>query len=329
MFEKLKKFGQEVQKRADEARARDEAKARETVSGGGSDMPTTAREFAANLGQAGVSLDFTPASLVRIDGLIAALLKKLPPANTPEGQAQRARACVNIAAYVGEVLRLHEGGIWVMGDDNLQYVDLGAHRLPVIHAIFGFMTDGRVAMPEGTADSVVSYYEQVSRANGSWLEDAVRGQHPDLASLEREMSADAGLAKFLSGQAQIAVKTARTKWELSLDFSAESLKQVEAVLGHLYDMAKAAPEHERPSEKQIEGASMAWGVYVGEVIRRHYGGKWELKKPEGVLQLTIKESALFPLRKVQKRLTNGPEDNVAFYFHAMKTVLEQASKRAG
>ena len=28
-----------------------------------------------------------------------------------------------------------------------------------------------------------------------------------------------------------------------------------------------------------------WGAYVGEVIRRHYGGRWAISKPEGVLQI--------------------------------------------
>jgi hypothetical protein len=73
------------------------------------------------------------------------------------------------------------------------------------------MTDGRVAFFDGVADSVVSYYDQASRMNASWLETAVRGHHPDLESLEREMSADAELARWLVGQSQVAVKTARTK----------------------------------------------------------------------------------------------------------------------
>jgi hypothetical protein len=331
MFEKLKQFSQEVQKRAEEARARDKANAREQASASQSkelDMATVAREFAENLGQAGVTLDFTPASLVRIDGLIAAMLKKFPAANLPEGKEKRARACINLGAYVGEVLRLHEGGVWVKGDDQVHVLDLGGLAAPVIQAMFGFLTDGRVAMPGGTADTVVSYYEQVSRANGSWLETTVRGQHSDMESLQREMSADAKLAGWLAAQAQIAVKTARTKWSVALDFTADSLKLVEAVLGQLHDMAKAAAPADRPTEKQIEGASIVWGVYVGEVIRRHYGGQWEVSKPDGILQLKIKEARLFPVRKVQKRLVDGPGDNVAFYFHAMKQVLDETGSKS-
>lgn len=332
MFEKLKKFGQEVQKRAEEARARDEAKAREaarTAQPKELDMPTMAREFAENLRKGGVSLDFSPESLPNIDGLIAALLKQLPPATTQEGKEKRARICQNLGVYLGEVLRQHDGGVWVIGDDKVPVLDLGGLVAPVMQAMFGFLTDGRVAMLNGTADSVVSYYEQVSRANASWLESTVRAHHPDMESLKREMSADANLAKWLAGQAQIAVKTARTKWDLALDFTPESLKRVEGVLEQLHDMLKAAPPDERPTEKQIEGASIAWGVYVGEVVRRHYGGQWELSKPDGILQLVIGKASVFPVRKVQKRITEGPGDNVAFYFSAMKTVLEQGRELAG
>lgn len=330
MFEKLKKFGQEVQKRAEEAKARDEAKARaqaEAAQPKELDMPTRAREFAGHLSKAGVPLDFTPASLAHIDTLIAELIKKMPPANVAEGKQKRAMACLNIAAYVGEVLRLHEGGVWVMGDDKLHVLDLGAFQAPVIQAMFGFMTDGKVSTPSGPADSVVAYYQTASSLNAAWLVTTVCGKHTDLESLQREMSDDAGLAQWLSNQAQIAIKTARTKWDLALDFTPESLKKVEAVLAQLHDALKTATPEERPTDKQIEGASIIWGVYVGEVIRRHYGGRWEISKPDGVLQLTVNTASLFPVRKVQKRLMDGPGDNVAFYFHAMKRVFEEAMKQ--
>ena len=97
-----------------------------------------------------------------------------------------------------------------------------AFRAPVIQAVFGFMTDGKVATPIGTADSVVSYYETASRLNAAWLESTVCGTHANLESLERDMTADASLARWLSGQAQIAVRTARTKWDLELDFRPEA-----------------------------------------------------------------------------------------------------------
>jgi hypothetical protein len=327
VFEKLKRFGQEMQKRAEEAKARDEARAKEQARASQPkerDMPTIAREFAENLGKAGVSFDFTPGSLALIDELIAAMVKQFPSVSLPEGKEKRARASLNIGAYVGEVLRQHEGGVWVTGDDKVDVLDLGGLVAPVIQAMFGFLTDGRVAMLNGTAESVVSYYEQVSRANASWLESTVRGHHPDMESLKREMSANANLAKWLAGQAQIAVKTARTKWDLSLDFTPDSLKHVEAVLAQLHDMLKTAPPDDRPNEQQIENASIAWGVYVGEVVRRHYGGQWEISKPDGILQLAIERAKIYPVRKVQKRIVDGPGDNVAFYFSAMKTFLQQA-----
>ena len=289
-------------------------------------MPAMAREFAENLRKAGVPLDFSPESLRHIDGLIAAMLKQFPPATVLEGKEKRARACLNLGAYVGEVLRLNEGGVWVMGDDKLHHLDLGAFRAPVVQAVFGFMTDGKVTTPIGTANSVVSYYETAARLNAAWLETTVCGTHPNLESLERDMSADASLAKWLSGQAQIAVKTARTKWDLELDFTPESLTNVDAVLGQLHDALKSAPPEQRPSEKQLEGASIMWGIYVGEVVRRHYGGQWEVSKPDGILQLVIGQARLFPVRKVQKRITEGPGDNVAFYFSAMKTVLEKGER---
>lgn len=182
-----------------------------------------------------------------------------------------------------------------MGEDKIYVLDFGALQAPVIQAMFGFMMDGKVSTPSGPVDSVVSYYQTASSMNAAWLVTTVCGSHSDLESLHREMTSDADLAQWLSSQAQIAIKTARTKWDLALDFSPDSLEKVESVLAQLHDALKTATPEERPTEKQIEAASIIWGVYVGEAIRRHYGGKWELK-PEGVIQLRINTSTLFPLR---------------------------------
>ena len=58
---------------------------------------------------------------------------------------------------------------------------------------------------------------------------------------------------------------------------------------------------------------------------RKDSGRWTISQPERVLQLEIKHARLCPVRKVQKRLLNGPADAIPLYFHAMRTALAENS----
>lgn len=68
-----------------------------------------------------------------------------------------------------------------------------------------------------------------------------------------------------------------------------------------------------------------YGGYLGEVIRRARGGEWvidtEVAPGQQVLSLRKGDNRMFPANKVQKRLLNGSEDNVWFYFQVAMTEL--------
>jgi hypothetical protein len=321
MFESLKERWAEATKRVEEEKRSKELAARPapTDPEGLPDMSRLARQFAANLTSKGLTLDMTPASMAILDKVLAGAKKELASMSGVERNTFENHAALNIGAYVGEVLRLQDGGHWTTGRDGLPGVDLGWHIVPAMTAVFGFLTRGSVDMPGGPVENLVTYYRVASALSREALESIVRGQHGTLEALEREMTDNAELARWLSGQAQLAVKTAKTKWNTSLDFTPASLQAVENVLAQLHDVLETAPPAERPTDQQIETAAKVWGVYVGEVLRRHIGGKWALS--EGVLQLEINTAQVYPLRKVQKRLVDGPGDAIPFYFQATKTLL--------
>ena len=322
MLSFLKKTWQDARKRVEEDdKVRASSSQTAAARAGVVDMPSIAEEFAAKLARRGLAVDFTPASLPIVDRVLTSVLKELAAMPGPDRKTPESHTCLKIAAYVGEVLRREEGGLWATGPEGLPLLDLGAHHAPVVNAVFALMTDGGIEMPDGPVDTVVAYYGQVSRTARGWLEGIVRGTHPSLESLQREMSTDSQLAQWLVGQAQLAVKTATTKWNASLDFTPQSLEAIETVLTQLHDRMKTATPAERPTDKQIETAAIMWGVYVGEVVRRHYGGGWAIGKPDGVLQLEIKDAKIFPIRKVQKRLLDGSADAIPHYFKAMRVAL--------
>jgi hypothetical protein len=287
----------------------------------GRDMDIMARQLAGNLRREGITLDFTPASLPLVDGMLATRRRDLQGASAEKRRTRENLIALQVGAYVGEVLRQKDGGVWIKGADGLPAVDLGTHLAPTVVTAVGLLAEGHITMPEGQVETFAAYYDIVSKSQRNWLDTAVRGAHPNLESLKKEMSDDGRLAEWILAQARIALKTARTKWDKSLDFSPASLEAVEGVLTQMHDLLAKAKPGERPTDAQIEGAAKLWGVYVGEVVRRHYGGRWTLTRPDGVLQLEIKGAKVFPLRKVQKRIVEGPADAIPFYFHAMEKAL--------
>ncbi len=285
------------------------------------DMMAFSERLVAGAAREHVALDYTPASLNAVDRILVSIRGET--ASTPQTKRRLSEnwAGLQLGAYLGEVIRRHEGGAWT-GDYGLPAVDLGEFVAPAVSVTFSLLTEGRMAMPGRPVDTLASYYRSVSDSQTRWLESVVRGSQPDMDSLMKTMCDDADLAQWLVVQSELCAKTARLKWNLSLDFSSDSLTGVETVLGHLQTLLAGASAEERPRDDQIDAAIKSWGVYVGEVLRRHYGGRWKLNPADKVLQLDIGSATVFPLRKVQKRLFEGPGDNIAFYFHAMGKVLK-------
>ncbi len=115
------------------------------------------------------------------------------------------------------------------------------------------------------------------------------------------------------------------KFNEDLDFSRESVERVERICTILFN---AIPKNfftklirRNPSEGQKLQISKVFGGYVGEVMRKNFGGDWSIENPSNLgntVLLTIGGWELSPVAKVYKRLTNGPEDNVWHYYQLLK-----------
>lgn len=106
-----------------------------------------------------------------------------------------------------------------------------------------------------------------------------------------------------------AVDIADKSYGIKLDYSTESVQQVEVVLGKLHDELQ-----QRKSEEGVRGLAMAFGAYIGESIRKKYPeAKWDRDHPvagEKSYPLHWLDGDSFPVGWCFKRITNGPEDNV-------------------
>jgi hypothetical protein len=120
-----------------------------------------------------------------------------------------------------------------------------------------------------------------------------------------------------------AVKMADKNFSVKLDYSPNSIKQVEKVLGQLHDEYVRT----KPTEG-VNGLAMAYGAYIGEVIRRNEPDvRWE--RSDGVggensYPLIWQGGSSYVCAWCYRRITNGEEDNVWFKYTAIK---ERTSKK--
>ena len=149
-----------------------------------------------------------------------------------------------------------------------------------------------------------------------------------------------------------------------LDYSEESLQGLEKILAQLSDEHRAAlvqqnpalaPPHnvvqqnpapqnpgpENPAraqntagleagvrgevEEQMVMMAKLWGGYLGEVVRRRWGGEWAMETYPGgnfaTLTLNVRGAKLFPSMKIYRRLTEGSGEDVWAFFQKIRQKL--------
>lgn len=116
-----------------------------------------------------------------------------------------------------------------------------------------------------------------------------------------------------------------SEFQAELDYSENSLMELETILGSLCREMPAS----NPSDDDVSEICKVWGSYLGEVVRRRYGGEWSIETYPGkqfaTLTLSVNGNKLFPSMKVHRRLTNGEGDNVWTFYRMVKAKLENAA----
>ena len=139
-----------------------------------------------------------------------------------------------------------------------------------------------------------------------------QSQHKSVQK-ENFKSIDA-LMQFMAAE---AVKKAEQENHIKLDYSVQSLENIEAILGKLHEQYV-----KDRSSVAVNEASMAYGAYLGEVIKRSEpGAYWEADHPvagEKSYPLYWKGGVSYPWGWCLKRILNGPEDNVWRKYLALK-----------
>ena len=133
------------------------------------------------------------------------------------------------------------------------------------------------------------------------------------------------LSAMMLDYAEQAVAAARAL-DIRLDYSEESLQQVEAILGRLEEPVpgalRGAAANATPSNAETEDLCKVWGGYLGEVVRRRWGGEWILETYPGgnvlTVALSVPGGTVFPSMKIYRRLSQGAAENVWSFYCMMR-----------
>ena len=140
---------------------------------------------------------------------------------------------------------------------------------------------------------------------------------------------------MMQAYADDAVRAARQQ-NIHLDYSEQSLEAVEHLMGTLHDELQHSSsrssvlqtENEAGPKRgnQLDEIARTWGGYLGEVVRRRFGGEWTIEKyPAGdflIVTLNVNGAKLFPAMKIHKRLTDGASENLLYFYRNVRTRLE-------
>jgi hypothetical protein len=305
------------------AEAEQQALAREGLPRA-AEMPAIAREFVANCQAQDVALDFTATTLPVFDQWITGartLLAEAEARREANARVLAAKCVMWTTAYAGEVLRHSTGGPWLDASGQ-PAIRLGAssNLYPLVVAA-DLLQHGAAKAGDRVVSTMHEYVDLAVDVQHRMALLAVFAGCSTPDELETAMSGSPALSEWLARQCLSAVKTAGATWGVNLDFSLESVDGLERILASLHSMQASAPPLERATDDQVKQAIATWGAYLGEVLRRRHGGRWQIDAESHGLRLVINGTTIWPLGKVQKRLLEGEVDNVAFFAHVVAKVL--------
>jgi hypothetical protein len=113
-----------------------------------------------------------------------------------------------------------------------------------------------------------------------------------------------------------------------LDYSEASLPTVERIIDA--EFSDWRPWRRGKAKKANVPVASLVGAYVGEVMVRNLGGTWGWMPEFDVAAVQTKAGGwTSPPAKAQKRFVNGHEDNLVFYYEALKREFRERSDSPG
>lgn len=123
----------------------------------------------------------------------------------------------------------------------------------------------------------------------------------------------------------LAERIASEHFGTRLDYSVDSVRAVERILGAFHDDYRKTR-----SEDGLHGIALEFAAYIVSIIQRHFGpAQWERDCPsfgQDAFPLHWRGSSIYPYAWCMKRIYDGPGDDVWFKFH---TIVLEAERKGG
>ena len=119
-----------------------------------------------------------------------------------------------------------------------------------------------------------------------------------------------------------AVHAARSSHGFDLDYSSDSLRDLDQIL-------ERAHKTLRMPEDMFFAFPDMWGGYLGEVIRRKWGGQWLIPSDgpfKDQISLAVRGETISPPMQVLRRVTNGDEANLPSYLAALEHLFSSKTE---
>lgn len=108
-------------------------------------------------------------------------------------------------------------------------------------------------------------------------------------------------------------------YSIELDYSEESIEKIDQLCDIIHNQIISNPN---TKEESIDKASRMIGSYLGEIIIKYLGGKWNLVN-NNVIAISFLNSECYPIGKVYKRLKIGREESICLYYTACKNQISK------
>jgi hypothetical protein len=123
------------------------------------------------------------------------------------------------------------------------------------------------------------------------------------------------VAEIMAASAKEAMKLTRKYLVVELNYSEQSLEELERVID---DYRIAIPDGDHP--ETLLRLARVWGAYLGEVIRRQLGGAWieADEVPGEAAAMQLGERTIQPLAQARSRLDAGKQHNLWEFYQSLR-----------
>lgn len=268
----------------------------------------------------GANLNYSATSFVELDSIIDYFRKQIPKEFSGQQlEDVSTGAILKWGAYFGETMRRLHGGKWIEGVAPVLMI----RRLGVQPFLFvaALITGKTMRVGKHDAATAVAYYANLKPIIGEAMGRLLCGSGPYEQALPASVSADPAVAGSILVWLEDVLTCVYTESSVLLDFSPESLKTMDILWDEYRSRAKRESQGPESRDGQL---SVMFGVYLGECIRRSFGGSWvsaQTGSGINVPLLKIGSDLFSPLSLVKDRLKQGDGKSFWLGFQAIQQRL--------